>query len=64
MPRSLALSGSYNVCVPTAPFPVPPRRRARPRIFAREATGLIIVAILLMVLTLVRYWRYIPWNWR
>jgi hypothetical protein len=45
------------------PLPVP-SRRSPSRIVGREATGLIIIAILLMVLTLVRYWRYIPWNWR
>jgi len=65
MPRSLAPSRSYNVCVFRAsPHPVPSRRRPRSRVYAREATGLIIIALLLLVLTLVRFWRYIPWSWR
>jgi hypothetical protein len=53
------------VAVPQAsPFPVPPRRRPPARILAREATGLIIIALLIMAITLVRYWRHIPWSLR
>ena len=33
-------------------------------IYAAEATGLLVMAVLLLVLTLIRYWRYIPWNAR
>ena len=33
----------------------------RAHLFASEATGLLIVAILILILTLIRYWRYIPW---
>jgi len=63
MPRSLAPPRSYNVGMRKAhPLSVPSRRPSR--VVGREATGLIIIAILLMVLTLVRYWRYIPWSWR
>ena len=29
-----------------------------------EATGILVIAILLLILTLVRYWRYIPWGAR
>ena len=32
--------------------------------YAAEATGLLIIAVLLLVLIIVRYWQYIPWNAR
>jgi hypothetical protein len=33
-------------------------------IYAAEATGLLLMAILLLILTIIRYWRYIPWSAR
>jgi len=48
--------------------PVPPKpaadnkRQHRHAIYAAEATGLLLVAVLLLILTIIRYWRYIPWN--
>ena len=33
-------------------------------IYAAEATGLLVIAVLLLVLTIIRYWRYIPWSAR
>jgi hypothetical protein len=33
-------------------------------IYAAEATGLLLMAVLLLVLTIIRYWRYIPWGAR
>jgi hypothetical protein len=33
-------------------------------IYAEEASGLLIIAILLLVLCLIRYWQYIPWSAR
>ena len=55
--------------------PVPPKPAAdhehqdnkhqhRHSIYAAEATGLLLMAVLLLVLTIIRYWRYIPWNAR
>jgi len=38
-----------------------PHRHA---IYATETTGLLLVAFLLLVLTLVRYWHAIHWSWR
>ncbi len=32
--------------------------------YAAEATGLLLMAILLLILTIIRYWRYIPWSAR
>jgi hypothetical protein len=34
----------------------------RHSIYAAEATGLLLMAVLLLVLTIIRYWRYIPWS--
>jgi hypothetical protein len=33
-------------------------------IYAAEATGLLLMAVLLLILTLIRYWRDIPWGAR
>jgi hypothetical protein len=55
--------------------PVPPKpaadgehpdnkHRHRHSIYAAEATGLLLMAVLLLVLTIIRYWRYIPWGAR
>ena len=38
-----------------------PHRRA---VYASEAMGLLLIALLLLVLTVIRYWRYIHWSWR
>jgi len=32
--------------------------------YAAEATGLLLMAGLLLILILIRYWRYIPWGAR
>ncbi|MGA2964634.1 MAG: hypothetical protein ABSD64_00365 [Terriglobales bacterium] len=33
-------------------------------IYAAEATGLLLMAVLLLILTVIGYWRYIPWSAR
>jgi hypothetical protein len=38
-----------------------PRRRA---VYASETTGLLAIAVLLLVLTLIRYWHHIHWSVR
>jgi len=40
------------------------KHRHRHSIYAAEATGLLLMAILLLILTIIRYWRYIPWSAR
>ena len=40
------------------------KHRHRHSIYAAEATGLLLMAILLLILTLIRYWRDIPWSAR
>jgi hypothetical protein len=32
--------------------------------YAAEATGLLVMAVLLLILTIIRYWRYIHWSAR
>ncbi|MFY9907894.1 MAG: hypothetical protein WBX02_03975 [Terriglobales bacterium] len=36
----------------------------RHAIYAAEASGLLIMAVVLLILTVVRYWREIPWSAR
>jgi hypothetical protein len=57
------------------PTPVPPKpvhdnkhhdnqHQHHHSIYAAEATGLLFMAVLLLILTIIRYWRYIPWSAR
>jgi hypothetical protein len=54
----------YNNRV-NAPIPTKPasgiKHPHRQSIYAAEATGLLLMAALLLILTIARYWRYIPW---
>jgi len=65
---------TYNSGV-NAPVPTKPvadrehqddkhRHQHRHSIYAAEATGLLFMAVLLLILTIIRYWRYIPWSAR
>jgi hypothetical protein len=50
---------------PAAPKPASDNKHHhRHSIYAAEATGLLVIAVVLLVLTIVRYWRYIPWSAR
>jgi hypothetical protein len=40
------------------------RRQHRHFIYAAEATGLLLLAVLLLILTIIRYWQHIPWSAR
>jgi hypothetical protein len=44
----------YNIAVPTA------SKRSR----SQEATGLAIVAALVLIIIVIRYWHQIPWSAR
>jgi hypothetical protein len=33
-------------------------------IHTSETTGLIVIALIILILTLVRYWRFMNWGWR
>jgi hypothetical protein len=58
----------YNIAVATPdPKAVPDDRHAdhhRRHAYAAEATGLLVIGILLLILTLARYWSYINWSIR
>jgi hypothetical protein len=40
------------------------RRQHRHVTYAAEATGLLLLAVLLLILTIIRYWQHIPWSTR
>ncbi len=46
--------------------PEPPTsgRHPKPHIYTLETTGLLIIAALILILTLVRYWSHIFWSVR
>jgi len=57
----------YNSAVnsPATPKPASDNKHQHHHsIYAAEATGLLVIAVLLLVLTIIRYWRYIPWSAR
>jgi hypothetical protein len=57
----------YNSAVNSPDSPKPAsdnEHQHRHSIYAAEATGLLVIAVLLLVLTIIRYWRYIPWSAR
>jgi len=35
-----------------------------PQVYTLEATGLLVIAALILILTLVRYWHHIAWSAR
>jgi hypothetical protein len=35
-----------------------------PQIYTLEATGLLVIAALILILTVVRYWHHIAWSAR
>jgi len=42
----------------------PEPRHHRHAVYASEATGLLLIAFLLLVLTLIRYWHGMNWSLR
>ena len=36
----------------------------RQAVYASETTGVLLIALVLLVLTLIRYWQVIHWSWR
>jgi len=55
----------YNRRVPSPePDSHSAQRHHRHAVYASETTGLLLIAIVLLVLTLVRYWHEIHWSLR
>jgi hypothetical protein len=66
-PTTIDARKDYNSRVnsPASPKPASDNKHQhRHSIYAAEATGLLVMAVLLLVLTIIRYWRYIPWSAR
>jgi hypothetical protein len=42
----------------------PPSDHHSAEIYTAETTGLIVIALIILILTLVRYWRFMNWGWR
>jgi len=63
--RPKTQSQRYNIPVPS---PEPPHdsshKHHRHAVYASEATGLLLIAFLLLVLTVIRYWHDIHWSLR
>jgi hypothetical protein len=58
-----------NPRLPPEPLPSRPGEPAKAEpaksgIASLEARGVLIIAVLILILTLVRYWRHIPWGAR
>jgi hypothetical protein len=53
----------YNIRVPH-PAPQDDRKQRRRAVYASETTGLLVIAVLLLILTLIRYWHHIHWSLR
>src|SRR5207245_10100754 len=56
----------YNVRVsaPTPQKSPPGNKHPKHPVYALETTGLLLIAILLLILTLIRYWHNINWSAR
>lgn len=53
----------YNVRVPDS-APEDDHKHHRHAVYASETTGLLLIAFVLLILTLVRYWHEIHWSLR
>lgn len=53
-----------DIRVPSAEQQNDAHKHRRQAVYASEATGLLLIAFLLLVLTLVRYWHHIHWSLR
>jgi hypothetical protein len=42
----------------------PPERHPIPEVYTLETTGLLVIAAIILILALIRYWHYIPWSAR
>ena len=53
----------YNICVFDS-APEDDHKHHRHAVYASETTGLLLIALVLLVLTLVRHWHEIHWSLR
>ncbi len=67
--RSVALGraasgGAYNTFVPDVRRQNDSHKQPRQAIYATETSGLLLIALLLLALTVIRYWHAIQWSLR
>lgn len=58
------LAGGYNSTVDSRLHKETAGRRRRHAVYATETSGLLLIAFLLLLLILIRYWHSIYWSWR
>jgi hypothetical protein len=44
--------------------PAPQRRQKRPLLGARRIYGLVLIALLILLFTILRFWERMPWSAR
>jgi hypothetical protein len=55
----------YNILIPVSdPTPKDDHDHNRHGVYASETTGLLLIALVLLILTLIRSWHDIHWGWR
>jgi hypothetical protein len=54
----------HDIRVPTAEQKAVDLRQRRHAVYASETTGLLLIALVLLIITLVRYWHHIQWSLR
>jgi hypothetical protein len=65
MRRWSRIPKSYNIYVPKANLQNDhSHKHHRHAIYATETTGLLLIAFLLLILTVLRYWHDIHWSLR
>ena len=65
LPRLAVQVYNVGVAVPVPSKPVTEdKHRHRHSLYAAEASGLLLIAVLLLILALIRYWQYINWSAR
>jgi len=65
--RRLTRSKTQRYNIPVAVLPPNPgssHKHHRHAVYASEATGLLLIAFVLLLLTVIRYWQSIHWGLR
>lgn len=62
-PKTQIIARGYNIRVPES-TPHDDHKHNRHAVYASEATGLLLIAVLLLMLTRIRYWHDLHWSLR
>lgn len=60
----MACARRYNVLVIVPGKSDELQKQHRHATYTSETTGLLVIAFLVLVLTVIRYWHNIHWSWR